>query len=188
MLNQKWDLTENEINNININDSFINYIISQFNDINDKLDLLSCNTLTNKSKLRFLNIVLNFIFEFIMNNLINIKRINNSGRNELKKEIEIFKENLKNNYEIKYLKIEKHFDKIEKFLDSYNYKEEELLNYAKNNNIEYKYIMSIVNNGNYLINIPLNNKNNLKEKIEEIYLERLKNLEKILNEIDEKNK
>ena len=188
MLNQKWDLTENEINNNNIKDSFINYIISQFNDVNDKLDLLSCDTLTNKSKLRFLNIVLNFIFEFIMNNLINIKRINNSGRNELKKEIEIFKENLKNNYEIKYLKIEKYFDKIEKFLDSYNYKEEELLNYAKNNNIEYKYIMSIVNNGNYLINIPLNNKNNLKEKIEEIYLERLKKLENILNEIDEKNK
>ena len=48
--------------------------------------------------------------------------------------------------------------------------------------------MSIVNNGNYLINIPLNNKNNLKEKIEEIYLERLKKLENILNEIDEKNK
>jgi hypothetical protein len=123
-----------------------------------------------------------------MNNLINIKRINNSGRIEFKKEIEIFKENLKNNYEIKYLKIEKYFEKIENLLDSYNYKEEELLNYAKNNNIEYKYIMSIVNNGNYLINIPLNNKNNLKEKIEEIYLERLKKLENILNEIDEKNK
>ena len=166
----KWDIKEKPAKNDN-RGNYVNLIIEEIIEKLDKLELLSGWSLTEKSFLRFFDVLIDVIINYLIDTISKIKNWSEIGRNLIREDMENFKiilierlkdKNLKPNLDI-------YFDKLFKYIDAYFYNEGKILDYIDKNKVEYKHVRSIIENGAEFKNKDMNEKQKFITKIEEMY-------------------
>ena len=114
----------------------------------DKLELLSGWSLTEKSFLRFFDILIDVIINNLIDTISRIKNWSEAGRNLFYEDMETFKVMLIEKLKEKNLKpnVDIYFDRLFKYINSYFYNEEKIMTYINEEKIEYKHIKSIIEN------------------------------------------
>ena len=166
----KWDIKENPIKKDN-RGNYVNLIIEEIIEKLDKLDLLSGWSLTEKSFLRFLDVLIEVIINYIIDTIAKIKNWSEIGRNLFHEDMENFKIILIEKLKDRNLKpnLDKYFDKLFKYIDAWFYNEGKILDYIDKNKIEYKHVRSIIENGAEFKNKDMNEKQKFLTKVEEMY-------------------
>jgi hypothetical protein len=166
----KWDIKENPIKKDN-RGNYVNLIIEEIIEKLDKLDLLSGWSLTEKSFLRFLDVLIEVIINYIIDTIAKIKNWSEIGRNLFHEDMENFKIILIERLKDRNLKpnLDKYFDKLFKYIDAWFYNEGKILDYIDKNKIEYKHVRSIIENGAEFKNKDMNEKQKFLTKVEEMY-------------------
>ena len=185
---KNWDIKEKPIKNKN-NENYINLIIEEIIEQIDKLELLSGWSLTEKSFLRFFDVLIDVVIYFLIDSISKVKNWSEIGRNLLLEEMETLKFILIEKMKEKKLqpKIDIYFDKLYEYIKSWFYNEEKIMGYINEKKIEYKHIRNIIENGIEFKNKNNNDKDKIKIKIEEMYYGIISNLNERLIEIN-KNK
>ena len=182
--NKNWDInTRPKLEEINEN--YINLLIDEIIEKKDKLDLLSGCSITNKSFLRFLYVLIDFVITLILNKISKIDTWSDDGRNLFYDEMVIFKNILTEKLKEKSLNanIDIYFEKLFKFIKAWFFNEEAIMNYNEENKIEFKYVKSLIENGKEFKNKNIEDKKLLLSKIEEIYYGMIIKLNEKLNSI-----
>ena len=166
----KWDIKEKPIKKDN-RGNYVNLIIEEIIEKLDKLDLLSGWSLTEKSFLRFLDVLIEVIINYIIDTIAKIKNWSEIGRNLFHEDMENFKIILIERLKDRNLKpnLDKYFDKLFKYIDAWFYNEGKILDYIDKNKIEYKHVRSIIENGAEFKNKDMNEKQKFLTKVEEMY-------------------
>ena len=173
MHNQKWVVNEDD--NLDFSDAspFINSLLDEMDEKYDKLNVLSGGSLTIQSQLRFYNIFIKFVVDNLQTSFCLIKNINSTGRSLFLKDIKIFKMKLEEKFKEykKKINIEELFGKISLFLNSWYSNEDELIQYIKETNLDYKYMNAIYLKGDYFEKLNKKEKENFLKKVDGIYME-----------------
>ena len=173
MHNQKWVLNEND--NLDFSDAspFINSLLDEMNEKYEKLNVLSGGSLTNQSQLRFFEILIKFVVDNLQTSFCLIKNINSTGRSLFLKDIKIFKMKLEEKFKDykKKIKIDEIFEKISLFLNSWYSNDNELIQYIKETNLDYKYMNAIYFKGEYFEKLNKKEKENFLKKVDGIYMD-----------------
>ena len=166
----KWDIKENPIKKDN-RGNYVNLIIEEIIEKLDKLDLLSGCSQTEKSFVRFLDVLIEVIINYIIDTIAKIKNWSEIGRNLFHEDMENFKIILIERLKDRNLKpnLDKYFDKLFKYIDAWFYNEGKILDYIDKNKIEYKHVRSIIENGAEFKNKDMNEKQKFLTKVEEMY-------------------
>ena len=167
---QKWDIKEKPKKKDKTG-NYINLIIVEIIEKLDKLELLSGWSLTEKSFLRFFDILIDVIINYLIDTSSKIKNWSEAGRNLFYEDMQSFKNMLIEKLEERNLKpnFDKYFDKLFKYIKAWFYNEEQIMAYINDGKIEYKHIRSIIENGAEFKNKSINDKNKFLIKIEEMY-------------------
>ena len=182
---KNWDIKEKPIKN-KINENYINLIIEEIIEQIDKLELLSGWSLTEKSFLRFLDVLIDVVIYYLIDSISKVKNWSDIGRNLLYEEMETLKFMLIEKMKEKKLqpKMDIYFDKLFEYIKAWFYNEGKIMGYVNEKKIEYKYIRSIIENGNEFKNKNNNDKDKIIIKIEEMYYGIISNLNESLIEIN----
>ena len=137
----------------------------------DKLELLSGWSLTEKSFLRFFDILIDVIINNLIDTISRIKNWSEAGRNLFYEDMETFKVMLIEKLKEKNLKpnMDIYFNKLFRYIKAWFYNEEQIMAYINEEKIEYKHIKSIIENGAEFKNKSFNDKKKFLTKIEEMY-------------------
>ena len=167
---QKWDIKEKPKKK-DKKGNYIDLIIIEIIEKLDKLELLSGWSLTEKSSLRFLDILIDVIINDLIDTISKIKNWSEAGRNLFYDDMQSFKNMLIEKLEEKNLKpnFDIYFDKLLKYIKAWFYNEEQIMAYINEKKIEYKHVKSIIENGVEFKNKSINDKNKFLIKIEEMY-------------------
>ena len=151
--------------------NYANLIIEEIIEKLDKLELLSGWSLTEKSFLRFFNVLIEVIINYLIDTIAKIKNWSEIGRNLFREDMENFKIILIERLKDRNLKpnLDKYFDKLFKYIDAWFYNEGKILDYIDKNKIEYKHVRSIIENGAEFKNKDMNEKQKFITKVEEMY-------------------
>ena len=182
--NKNWDI-ETRPKLEEINENYINLLLDEIIEKKDKLDLLSGCSITNKSFLRFFYILIDVVITFILNKISKIENWSDNGRYLFFDEIEMFKKLLIEKLKEKNLNanVDFYFDKLLKYIKAWFFDEEKIVNYIKENKIEYKYIKSLIENGKEFKDKNPDDKKRIISKVEDIYYEIITNLNEKLKGI-----
>ena len=181
---KKWDIKEKPKKKDN-NGNFVNLIVDEIIEKFNKLELLSGWSLTENSFLRFFDILIDVIINYLIDTISKIKSWSEAGRNLMHEEIETFKVILSEKLKEKNLKpnMDIYFDKLFKYIEAWFYNEEKIMEYINSYKIEYKHIRSIIENGAEFKNRSTNDKNKFITKIEEMYYGIIESLNERFKEI-----
>ena len=184
ILLKNWDINEKPEKNDN-NSNYINIIIDEIIDKIEKLELLSGWSLTPKSFSRFFNILIDVIINYLIDVISQIQKWSEVGRNLIYEEMENLKIILIEKLKEKKMKpkIDIYFDKLFKYIKAWFYNEEEIITYINENQIEYKLVKSIIENGPEFKNKNSMEKDKFSKKTEEMYYGMITNLNESLIEI-----
>ena len=181
---RKWDIKEKPKKR-DTNGNYINLIIDEIIEKLDKLELLSGWSLTEKSFLRFFDVLMDVIINYLIDTISRIRNWSDVGRNLIYEDMETLKIILLEKLKEKNLKpnIDKYFDKLFKYIKAWFYDEEKIMEYINENKIEYKHVRSIIENGAEFKNKDINDKKKFVMKIEEMYYGMISGLNDRLVEI-----
>jgi hypothetical protein len=99
IINYKWDPKESELDfQFSEPNQFVDNIFQEICEKYDKLYILSGGSLTEKSQKRFLEVILIFINEKMMEAFSKIKKCNSSGRSLMLKDIKFLKSKIENKF------------------------------------------------------------------------------------------
>ena len=170
ILIQNWDIKEKPKRK-NSNRNYINLIVDEIIEKLDKLELLSGWSLTEKSFLRFFEVLIDVIINYLIDTISKIKNWSEVGRNLFYEEMETFKIILTERLKEKNLKpnMDSIFNKLFKYINAWFYNEEKMMEYINEEKVEYKHVKSLVENGNSFKNKSINDKKKFLTKIEEMY-------------------
>ncbi len=76
----------------------------------------------------------------------------------------------------KKIQIENHFSQLSLFLNSWYSNQEELIQYIQETKLDYKYMSYILYKGDYFEKLSSKEKENFKKKVDEIYINLLKEI------------
>ena len=166
---RKWDIKDKPKKKDSGN--YINLIIVEIIEKLDKLELLSGWSLTEKSFLRFFDILIDVIINNLIDTISRIKNWSEAGRNLFYEDMETFKVMLIEKLKEKNLKpnMDIYFNKLFRYIKAWFYNEEQIMAYINEEKIEYKHIKSIIENGAEFKNKSFNDKKKFLTKIEEMY-------------------
>ena len=179
------DIKEKPKKNKN-NEIYINLIIDEIIEQIDKLELFSGWSLTEKSFLRFFNVLIDVVIYYLIDSISQVKNWSEVGRNLIYEEMETFKFMLIEKMKEKKLqpKIDTYFDKLFEYIKAWFYNEEKIMGYINEKKIEYKHVRSIIENGIEFKNKNNNDKDKIIIKIEELYYGIISNFNERLIEIN----
>ena len=168
-------------NNSNEGNDYIYLIIEEINKFYNNLDLISNNCFTEKSKKKFFNIIINYIFETIKKNLIKIKITNKNSFNNFINDIKILKENLDNIVcDKKIIKIDFQFGKLLILLNNINNNKKEILSFYKEKEISLRDITNVIKI-NYIL--TKQEKNNMTDELKQICFQNIQKINIILDKM-----
>ena len=181
---QKWDIKEKPKRKDN-NRNYITLIVDEIIEKLDKLELLSGWSLTEKSFLRFFEVLIDVIINYLIDTVSKIKNWSEAGRNYFYEEMETFKIILTERLKEKNLSpnMDSYFNKLFKYINAWFYNEEKMMEYINEEKIEYKHVRSLVENGIEFKNKSINDKKKFLTKIEEMYYGIIGALNERLSEI-----
>ena len=167
---RKWDIKDKPKKKDSVG-NYINLIIVEIIEKLDKLELLSGWSLTEKSFLRFFDILIDVIINNLIDTISRIKNWSEAGRNLFYEDMETFKVMLIEKLKEKNLKpnMDIYFNKLFRYIKAWFYNEEQIMAYINEEKIEYKHIKSIIENGAEFKNKSFNDKKKFLTKIEEMY-------------------
>jgi len=167
---RKWDIKDKPKKKDSVG-NYINLIIVEIIEKLDKLELLSGWSLTEKSFLRFFDILIDVIINNLIDTISKIKNWSEAGRNLFYEDMETFKVMLIEKLKEKNLKpnMDIYFNKLFRYIKAWFYNEEQIMAYINEEKIEYKHIKSIIENGAEFKNKSFNDKKKFLTKIEEMY-------------------
>ena len=167
---RKWDIKDKPKKKDTVG-NYINLIIVEIIEKLDKLELLSGWSLTEKSFLRFFDILIDVIINNLIDTISRIKNWSEAGRNLFYEDMETFKVMLIEKLKEKNLKpnMDIYFNKLFRYIKAWFYNEEQIMAYINEEKIEYKHIKSIIENGAEFKNKSFNDKKKFLTKIEEMY-------------------
>ena len=146
---QNWHISEIE-GNTKFSDAneFIYNIIDEIFEKYNNLTILSSDSLTNISKLRFFNIILEFLIDELSTSINEIEQCSSVGRSILLKDIKFLKNNFEDILkEKKKINSDIVFNKIISYINAWYYNENDLFSYMKTNHIKMRLISSILKTG-----------------------------------------
>jgi hypothetical protein len=167
---RKWDIKDKPKKKDSVG-NYINLIIVEIIEKLDKLELLSGWSLTEKSFLRFFDILIDVIINNLIDTISKIKNWSEAGRNLFYEDMETFKVMLIEKLKEKNLKpnMDIYFNKLFRYIKAWFYNEEQIMSYINEEKIEYKHIKSIIENGAEFKNKSFIDKKKFLTKIEEMY-------------------
>lgn len=134
----------------------------------EKLDLLSAGSLTQQSKKNFIESVIYYVIEKLIEFFSKIKNCNSLGRSIMLKEIKCFKHKLSDYFEIN---LNQYFFPIELFTNAWYYSKNEMIDYIKQSNISLKSVKGMISSSEYFLSLNKEDQNSFLFEIEDVYLE-----------------
>lgn len=183
MLNQKWDVKENETLDFSNASSYIDQLLDELFEKYDKLSLLSGGSITSQAQVRFFDILISYVIERLIDSVAQIKKCNSTGRSILLKDIKMFKARIEenilqiNNKKINY---DKHFNKLIFYINSWYYSEEELIAFIKEMRLDFQYALIILFSGNNFEALNKKERKEAVERLENVYYDIIENINKEL--------
>lgn len=99
IVNYKWDLKESEMENqFSEANQFIDNLFQEICEKYDKLYILSGGSVTEKSQKRFLDVILLFMMDKLIESFSKIKKCNSCGRSIMLKDIKFLKSKIESKY------------------------------------------------------------------------------------------
>ena len=179
---KKWDIDEKPQKNDMI---FVTLLIEEIVEKLEKLELLSGWSLTQKSILRFFNVLIDTIINNLFDVITKIKNWSEVGRNLFFEYMNKFKSMLAIKLKEKNLEpnLDKHFERLFKFIKAWFYDEEKIIKYINEDKIEYRHVISIIFNGFEFKKLSNKDKEQIIKKIEDIYYANITSLNEKLIQI-----
>ena len=180
---QNWNISEIEVNTkFNDASEFIYNIIDEIFEKYNNLTILSSDSLTNISKLRFFNIILEFLIDELSTSINEIEQCSSVGRSILLKDIKFLKNNFEDILkEKKKINSDIVFNKIISYINAWYYNENDLFSYMKTNHIKMRLISSILKTGLVLSKVSNETKHLIRNKIKDVAIEEINNINEELN-------
>ena len=180
---QNWNISEIEVNTkFNDASEFIYNIIDEIFEKYNNLTILSSDSLTNISKLRFFNIILEFLIDELSTSINEIEQCSSVGRSILLKDIKFLKNNFEDILkEKKKINSDIVFNKIISYINAWYYNENDLFSYMKTNHIKMRLISSILKTGLVLSKVSNEIKHLIRNKIKDVAIEEINNINEELN-------
>ena len=164
---------------------WVNNLINIFEVIISEIHNKLFETFGEKKLSEFISELINYIINCIQENLAKIKKWNDMGRSIMLKDIKLLKEGIDNilkKYELnKKIKVDKIFDSIIQFINSWYYNSDELYQYIFNYNIEYKYFENIFYSSPFISQLSFDVKNEFMKKVKQNYINKLKKVIACIN-------
>ena len=154
--------------------SWVNKIIKLFEIIVNEI-IIQFNEIFGEKKLtQYIIILIKFIISNIQETFAKIKSCNDTGRSVMLKDIKFLKQGIenvlkKNNFNKK-IKTEELFDVIFQYVNAWYYNSEELIKFIFDNNIQYKYFESFLNNSPTINDLSVENKKSFINRVKQKYL------------------
>ena len=180
---QNWNISEMEVSTkFSDASEFIYNIIDEIFEKYNNLTILSSDSLTNNSKLRFFNIILEFLIDELSTSINEIEECSSVGRSILLKDIKYLKSNFEDIIkEKKIINSDIVFNKIISYINAWYYNENDLFSYMKRNHIKMRLISSILKTGLVLSKLPNEIKHLIRNKLKEAAIEEINNINCELN-------
>lgn len=180
---QNWNISEMEVSTkFSDASEFIYNIIDEIFEKYNNLTILSSDSLTNNSKLRFFNIILEFLIDELSTSINEIEECSSVGRSILLKDIKYLKSNFEDIIkEKKIINSDIVFNKIISYINAWYYNENDLFSYMKRNHIKMRLISSILKTGLVLSKLPNEIKHLIRNKLKEVAIEEINNINCELN-------
>ena len=180
---QNWNISEIEVNTkFSDASEFIYNIIDEIFEKYNNLTILSSDSLTNISKLRFFNIILEFLIDELSTSINEIEQCSSVGRSILLKDIKFLKNNFEDILkEKKKINSDIVFNKIISYINAWYYNENDLFSYMKTNHIKMRLISSILKTGLVLSKVSNEKKHLIRNKIKDVAIEEINNINEELN-------
>ena len=180
---QNWNISEIEVNTkFSDASEFIYNIIDEIFEKYNNLTILSSDSLTNISKLRFFNIILEFLIDELSTSINEIEQCSSVGRSILLKDIKFLKNNFEDILkEKKKINSDIVFNKIISYINAWYYNENDLFSYMKTNHIKMRLISSILKTGLVLSKVSNETKHLIRNKIKDVAIEEINNINEELN-------
>ena len=180
---QNWNISEIEVNTkFSDASEFIYNIIDEIFEKYNNLTILSSDSLTNISKLRFFNIILEFLIDELSTSINEIEQCSSVGRSILLKDIKFLKNNFEDILkEKKKINSDIVFNKIISYINAWYYNENDLFSYMKTNHIKMRLISSILKTGLVLSKVSNEIKHLIRNKIKDVAIEEINNINEELN-------
>ena len=164
---------------------WVNNLINIFEVIISEIHNKLFEIFGEKKLSEFISELINYIINCIQENLAKIKKCNDMGRSIMLKDIKLLKEGIDNilkKYELnKKIKVDKIFDSIIQFINSWYYNSDELYQYIFNYNIEYKYFENIFYSSPFISQLSSDVKNEFMKKVKQNYINKLKKVIACIN-------
>lgn len=175
LTNQNWNLAEHEATtSFNDASEFVYSIIDEVFEKYNNLTVLSSDSLTQISKIRFFHIILVYLIDELSYAISEIPTCSSVGRSVLLKDMKYLKSNfediIKNK---KQIKIDLLFNQIISYINAWYYDEKDLSLYMKKNHVQLKLITGILASGLSFSKLPNENKKLIKKKIKNIAIEEI---------------
>ena len=159
---------------------WVKNLISIFETIISEIHNKLFEAFGEKKLSEFIHILVNYIINFIQENLAKIKKCNDMGRSIMLKDIKLLKEGIDNilkKYELnKKIQTNKIFDVIIQYINSWYYNSDELYQYIFSNNIEYRDFENIFNSSPFINQLAFDAKNDFMKKVKQNYFNKLKKI------------
>ena len=159
---------------------WVKNLISIFETIISEIHNKLFEAFGEKKLSEFIHILVNYIINFIQENLAKIKKCNDMGRSIMLKDIKLLKEGIDNilkKYELnKKIQTNKIFDVIIQYINSWYYNSDELYQYIFNNNIEYRDFENIFYSSPFINQLAFDAKNDFLKKVKQNYFNKLKKI------------
>ena len=180
---QNWNISEIEVNTkFSDASEFIYNIIDEIFEKYNNLTILSSDSLTTISKLRFFNIILEFLIDELSTSINEIEQCSSVGRSILLKDIKFLKNNFEDILkEKKKINSDIVFNKIISYINAWYYNENDLFSYMKTNHIKMRLISSILKTGLVLSKVSNETKHLIRNKIKDVAIEEINNINEELN-------
>lgn len=180
---QNWNISEIEVSSKFTDASeFIYNIIDELFEKYNNLTILSSDSLTNTSKLRFFNIMLEFLMDELSTSINEIGQCSSVGRSILLKDIKYLKNNIEDIIkEKKTIKSDNIFNSLITYINAWYYCENDLLQYMRSCHIKMRLISGILKTGLVLSKLSNEVKHLIRNKVKEVSIEEINNINKELN-------
>ena len=175
LTNQNWNLAEHEATtSFNDASEFVYSIIDEVFEKYNNLTLLSSDSLTKISKLRFFHIILVYLIDELSYAISEIPICSSVGRSVLLKDMKYLKTNFEDIIkDKKQIQSDLLFNQIISYINAWYYDEKDLALYMKKNHIQLKLITGILTSGLSFSKLPNENKRLIKNKIKDIAIEEI---------------
>ena len=157
---------------------WVNKIIKLFGIIVNEIILEFNENFGEKKLTEYIIILVKFIISNVQESFAKIKNCNDTGRSIMLKDIKFLKQGIENilknvNY-IKNIKTDELFDVIFNYINAWYYNCDELIKFIFENNIQYKYFKSFLNNSPIIKGLNPEIKNNFINNVKQSYLTQFK--------------